>query len=303
MGEPTILFSICIPTFKRGEILEKTLESIYSQLDITNIYKVEVIVTDNDPEFENEIFISDYKKHPNFNYYKNHSKGFLNSVEALRKGKGALLKLHNVQMIFEKQSINNIIKTIETNKPEKPILFFSNGVLGLNTIKKSQRFDHFIYSLSYQCSWSAGFSLWTEDLDKLSLEYLDETFPQTSLLFSLNKKSNFVIDDTKYCSMQFIKNKGGYNIFEVFGSVFLDLIKTYADTDVIKVKTFEKIRTDLSTYFFPKVILKNMIFGVESFETKNFIKHLNRYYSKASILTMFFKSFFVFKTYFKNKFK
>jgi abequosyltransferase len=303
MDKPTILLSICIPTFKRGEILEKTLESIYSQLDITNIDKVEVIVTDNDPEYENEMHISRFKKHNNFNYHKNNSIGFLNSLEALKMGKGALLKLHNIQMIFKKQSINNILKTIETNKTEKPILFFSNGVLNLNSTKKTQVFDQFIYSLSYQCSWSAGFSLWGNDIDILNLEHLDKTFPQTSLLFALNKKSNYVIDDTNYCSMQFVKGKGGYNVFKVFGSDFLDMIKTYANNDIIKINTFEKIRKDLSTYFFPKIILKNIIFKVENFETKNCIKYLDRYYSRVSMLIMFISSFFVFRIYLKNKFK
>lgn len=303
MDKSTILLSICIPTFKRGEILEKTLESIYSQLDITNIDKVEVIVTDNDPEYENEMYISPFKKHNNFNYYKNNSIGFLNSLEALKMGKGSLLKLHNVQMIFKKQSINSILMTIETNKTVKPILFFSNGVLNLNSTKKTQIFDQFIYSLSYQCSWSAGFSLWVKDLDILNLEHLDETFPQTSLLFALNKKSNYIIDDENYCSMQFVKGKGGYNVFKVFGSDFLDMIKTYANNDVIKKNTFEKIRKDLSTYFFPKIILKNIIFKVENFETKNFIKYLDKYYSRISIFKMFISSFFVFKIYLKNKLK
>lgn len=300
MDKSTFLLSICIPTFKRGEILEKTLKSIYSQLDSSNIDKVEVIVTDNDPLFEDEIYTSPYKKQPNFNYYKNNSKGFINSLEALKKGKGTFLKLHNSQMVFKKQSIDNILKIIETNKTEKPILYFSNGVLNLNTTIKTQMFNQFIFSLSYQCTWSAGFGLWAKDFDILNLENLDETFPQTSLLFQLNEKSNFIIDDANYCSMQFIKGKGGYNVFKAFGSDFLDMIKTYTNNDVIKINTFEKIRKDLSTYFFPKIILKNIIFRVEKYETKSWIKYLGKYYSGTSILIMSISSFFLIKNYLKK---
>ena len=115
--------------------------------------------------------------------------------------------------------------------------------------------------------------------------------------------TNYIIDDTNYCSMQFIKDKGGYNVIKAFGSDFLDMMKKYTNDGIIKIDTFEKIRKDLSIYFFPKVILKNIILKVEKFETKNLIKHLNKYYTKFSILKMFISSFFVFRIYLKNKFK
>ena len=301
MDKPTILLSICIPTFKRGVILEKTLESIYSQLDITNIDKVEVIVTDNDPEHENEMHISRFKKHNNFNYHKNNSIGFLNSLEALKMGKGALLKLQNVQFKFKPGSVNQILNIIESNMKLKPVIYFSNGVLNFNKVKKTQIFDQFIYFLSYQCSWSVGFSLWQVDRKILELDNLNSTFPQTSLLFALNKKENYCIDDNDYLLGQFVKGKGGYNVFKVFGSDFLDMIKTYANNDVIKINTFERIRKDLSSYYFPKIILKNIIFKVENFETKNCIKYLDKYYSRISIFKMFISSFLTLKTYFKKK--
>ena len=206
-------------------------------------------------------------------------------------------------MIFKKQSIEKILKIIEINKDEKPLLYFSNGVLNLKSTKKTQIFNQFIYSLSYQCTWSAGFCLWANDFELLKLENLDETFPQTSILFQLYEKSNYIIDDTNYCSMQFIKDKGGYNVIKAFGSDFLYMMKKYTNDGIIKIDTFEKIRKDLSIYFFPKVILKNIILKVEKFETKNLIKHLNKFYTKFSILKMFISSFFVFRIYLKNKFK
>ena len=101
--------------------------------------------------------------------------------------------------------------------------------------------------------------------------------------------------------MQFIKGKGGYNVFKGFASDFLDMIKTYTNNDIIKISTFEKIRKDLSTYFFPKIIFKNIIFKLEKFETKGWIKHLGKYYSRTSILIMFISSFLLFKTYLKKK--
>ena len=69
MDQAEILLSICIPTFKRGGILVKTLDSIYSQIDESDRDKIEVIVTDNDPEHENELYVYDFKKYSNFHYY------------------------------------------------------------------------------------------------------------------------------------------------------------------------------------------------------------------------------------------
>ena len=301
MDKSSVLVSICIPTYKRGMILEKTLESIYSQLDKSNFDKVEVIVTDNDPDHENELHISKFIEYDNFHYHKNKSKGFLNSLEALKMGKGTLLKLHNVQMLFKQQSINSILRTVEVYKTDKPTLFFSNGVLKSNSTRRLQSFDDFILALSYQCSWSAGYSLWRKDINIISQKCLDKTFPQTSLLFALNNKAYYIIDDSYYCSMQFVKGKGGYNIFKVFGYDFLDMISTYANSDIIKIRTFEKIRKDLAVYFFPKVIFKNLIFKVERFQTKGFIKYLDRHYSRVCIFVMFVRSLTLFKIYLKDK--
>ena len=46
------LLSICIPVFKRKEILAKTLRSINDEIKDLPSNKVEVVVTDNDPERE-----------------------------------------------------------------------------------------------------------------------------------------------------------------------------------------------------------------------------------------------------------
>lgn len=299
MDKSHILLSICIPTFKRGKILTKTLESIYSQSNVHNFSNFEVIVTDNDPEYENELYISNFNKYDNFHYFKNNSKGFLNSLEALKKGKGSLLKLHNIQMKFKKGSLNKILRIIKNNLDKKPLLFFSNGVLRNYQIQNYDKFNKFIYSLSFQCSWSAGFSLWFNDRQILDANNLNKTFPQTSLIFLCDKKLNYVVDDTNYFSMQYVSSKGGYNIFEVFGTNFLDMMEKYFIEKKINYETLEKIKLDLSKYFFPKVIFKNLITRIENFETKNFIQHLNKHYNKISITKMIFRGLFVFTAYFK----
>lgn len=301
MDQAEILLSICIPTFKRGGILVKTLDSIYSQIDESDRDKIEVIVTDNDPEHENELYVYDFKKYSNFHYHKNLSVGFLNSLEALRAGRGALLKLHNVQMAFKKNSVTNILRTIELNKVDKPQLFFSNGVLNLNLVKKEEKFDNFMNTLSYRCSWSAGFALWSNDRDVLHLKLPSDNFPQTCLLFNLHTKKDFLIDDHKHTSMQFVKNKGGYNIFKVFGCEFLDLLDGYLGQGLIKRDTFEKIKADLAAEFFPNIIFKNIIFRFEKFCTKNFVRYLARHYSKIAIFKICLSSLLIGKKFVRFK--
>ena len=72
------LISICIPTYRRGPILQEVLESIFTQLDNENLDKVEVVVADNDPDLDDERYVEKFIGFKNFRYHRNNSLGCQN---------------------------------------------------------------------------------------------------------------------------------------------------------------------------------------------------------------------------------
>ena len=96
-----ILLSICIPTYGRLEILEKTLKSIYADLDDVILETFEVVVSDNDP-CKSGLTVVSKLPYSNLKYFATECEGFLNSFYALKYGKVEFLKLHNNYTMIEK---------------------------------------------------------------------------------------------------------------------------------------------------------------------------------------------------------
>jgi abequosyltransferase len=63
----TILLSICIPTFNRSEVLDNTLNSLFSNSEF-NSNQIEVIVSDN-CSTDNTVQV--VTKYPLVKYYRN----------------------------------------------------------------------------------------------------------------------------------------------------------------------------------------------------------------------------------------
>ncbi len=271
------LLSICIPSFARIDILRNTLNSIYSQIGDVYLEDFEVIVSDNDPSRGSECLIDEFG-YPNFKYYSTTVGGFKNSFEALSSGSGELLKLHNNTMLWLSGSLKIMIDFIKHNIEKKPLVFFTNGIMQSNKTSQFATFDQLIYDLSYYSSWSNGFCIWRVDFIKNKNIQLNEYFPQTSLLFAQYYKNLFISSDYPLFKLQTVPNKGGYNLFEVFGEVYLELIETACGNEYITRKTFNKIKRDLLLGFFPLNYFKTVILQVERYDTQGLKKYLKKYY-------------------------
>ena len=142
MNQNKPYFSICIPGFKRKEYLRKTLQSIYSEknLNSVNLNEFEVIISDNDSEAELKTLCEDFN-YDNLHYYNAHCDGFMNSYHALLYGNGMFLKLHNSQELFNHDSLKILIDTVKNNTKEKPLLFFTSGLLEKGNIFVEEDFE------------------------------------------------------------------------------------------------------------------------------------------------------------------
>lgn len=286
--------SICIPTFRRLEILKKTLDSIYNNIETKLLSEFEVIVSDNDPNQSSKKIVDDYC-FKNIFYYRSCYEGFFNSFNALKLGNGYCLKLHNNYSAFREGSLEKIIQEVKENMAEQTMIFYTNGLLkpGKKLIYSS--FDIFLYNLSYFCTWSTGFSIWKKDFDNINFEdiTLSRYFPQINILLAVSYKENFVINGEKYFNNQRIIKKGGYDLFKVFLEDFLVLMLGSYEKGVISLKTYKKIKRDLLLVFLSSNYLKSKLLRIENFGSRDIKKDVCSYYTKFEYYLMIFFIIFV----------
>ena len=286
------LISICIPTFKREDILRITLDSIYADLEGIDLSDFEVVVSDNDPEQACKGVVEELCRE-NLFYYPTRCEGFLNSFYVLSYGKGEFLKLHNNQITLKSGALRIMIESVKEYRRDHTMFIFTNGNLLSNKVKRCEGFDSFINELSYFCSWSSGYGMWKEDYDKVKdCIKVDKYFPQTSLLLSQYYNQDFAVDDRPLYGGQKVQKKGGYNTYEVFGVCLLDLLNQSLSEQHISVKTFQKVKKELLFDYLAPCYFKTVIIKYDNFDHTNIKKHLSKYYSLNDYCLMILVSFF-----------
>ena len=124
------LLSICIPTYNRAEILDKSLESITKQDIFQKTDEVEIIVSDNCSQDNTHNIVHKYiEKFGNkIKYFRNQENiGDKNFPLAISRGNGDFLKLCNDTLLFVPNALQDMLDVIKKNLKEKPVLFFENS--------------------------------------------------------------------------------------------------------------------------------------------------------------------------------
>lgn len=298
-----LYLSICIPTNGRIEIVKNTLDSIYNNCTVP-FSEFEVVFSDNSTNDELISLLDEYKEYPNIIYEKSTCEGFLNSINALKMGSGLFLKLHNNYTMFTVGGLSELVSLIKLGEINKPLVFFKN--FGKKGISNYSSFDSFCADLSFWNSWSTGFSVWKEDLDKISDWKVNKMFPHTSLLMLQYSKEEFSINDEIYFINQDVPKKGGYNLFRVFAVDYLTILEVAQSDNIISTKTFKKIKKDLffnfliswyrntmiskNTYTFYLEDIKgsmSVYYGASGFYKLKFLSYVYFYISKLK--RIFFK--------------
>lgn len=243
MSKP--LLSICIPTNGVSKWILPTLDAIYSQQVDLSLY--EVVITDNGVNSTLSQDLGLYK-YSNLHYVKTSDSGFLNLVTSLKCGSGILRKMLNHRSIIVPGTIERWLCLVENYKKTKPILYFSDFRLKKGGCIECENLDSFIENLSYWSSWSAGLSIWDIDADRIDVIKLNEMFPNTSLLFNIREKTEYVICDEKYQDMQDETGKGGYDLFHTFSVTYLDILSDLRIHKRISEKTFSFVKKELKGF-------------------------------------------------------
>jgi glycosyltransferase involved in cell wall biosynthesis len=289
------LLSICIPTFNRAYILEKTLHSIVSQKIFEDTNEIEVIVSDNcsnDNTFE---IVNKYiKKFDNkIFYYKNEINiTDLNFEKVLSLGKGEYLKLNNDTLIHTKESLNDILNLIKLNITEKPQLFFTSGWLNSKENISGNGIDTFIFNASFLTTWIGAFGIWKSDFLTINnfSERRDLQLVQTDILFKLiNKKNAYIIDNKKYFYTIESKNKGGYNFLQVFLLNYTFLLKEQLAANKLQHKTYhletKRILLRQIAHWIAKTKIQNTKY---TFIMENTFSIIFKFFKKRPLLLIIF---------------
>lgn len=246
MSSPIV--SLCMPTNGVVEWVFPVLESIYTQE--CDDGEFEVVITDNgnNKEFKEKIKVYS-QKYTNLHYFETNALPFINEIESYKRAKGKMIKFVNHRTLLVEGALQRLIDLTKNNITEKPIMYFSNGVLPKRKdIFKYDRFDQFVKNLSYWSSWSTGMAIWKEDFDKLpeDVSNFNELFPHTNVLFAEKNREKYIIDNTVIFDemAQGKKPKGSYDLFYAFGveypSIILDLYRSQS----ITVDTFKSVIKD-----------------------------------------------------------
>ena len=129
MQTEELLFSICIPTYNRANILNETIKKIVSDIDFD--HKVELVISDNCSTDNTKEIVEKYcLQYKNVKYFRNDINiSDKNFWLALTRGNGIYKKLQNDNLAFKFGSLARIKMDIYDNlKNNKPI-FFSGGTI------------------------------------------------------------------------------------------------------------------------------------------------------------------------------
>ncbi len=238
-----IYVSLCLPTNGVSEWVFPVLESIYEQEADPALW--EVIVTDNG---ENEAFAARMKEysltHANLIYRKTDAYLFENQIESLRLASGQYLKFVNHRFKLLPGSIQWMIKVVRDTIEQKPVIYWSNGVLRLKERFETD-FNGFVSGLKQYASWTLGVGVWKEDFEKIPVdkEY-NRISPHSDVLFAEKHKELYIIDDTPWAVEMDgdHSKKGKYDLFKTFGCDELTITLEMYVAEDITAQTFKAVK-------------------------------------------------------------
>lgn len=282
------LLSICIPTNGVSRWVVPNVRQIYSLGTDNNIF--EVVVADNAPNEEMDAAMAEFSKYPNFRYVKTRAEGFYNIIENFIQAKGDFMIKINHRCLMQKGSIERIYQLGCEYIDRKPLIYLSNGLLKENRRMEFDSFDGYLRKLTYYSSLSEGLFFWKEDLLEVANIKFAVMSPNVSLMFNSKTKKLFVIDDTKFGDAQDSTGKYGYDLFNTFAVLFLDLVNQVRIEGYLSKDGFIQIKNDLFKWlccYYYQMDVKG--------ENGNYIisdvkKNMSVYYTKYDYWHMFLKS-------------
>ena len=281
------LVSLCIPTNGIIEWVFPVLDSIYEQGVAEEVF--EVIVMDNGSNVEFSLLMKAFvARHTNILYKKTTAYEFLSEIETYKAASGVLIKFINHRTKLKKGTLQYYLDFVKKNKDTRPVVYFSNGVLGKKTtMEELYSFDDFVRELSYWSSWSTGMAFWKEEFDKMEgLGECNLLFPHTNILFYDKCNARYIVDDKELLDEIPVNgvSKGRYNFFHAFAVEYPAIITDLYREKFISVQTLLKVKDDnlnfLCDLYFSYVIRRIKC----SYDLSGYHESISVFYSKWQVI-------------------
>lgn len=288
----SFLLSICIPTRDRASYLEKSLQSIVQQEFFTSISLVEIVISDNcssDNTFE--VCREFINKYPGKIKYSKNEKDLsdLNFELALGMGSGSFLKIMNDNVVWATGSLEYIVNLIKISENLKPLIFFLNNVKVMKEpLYIYNNINDFMDVVSHHVTWIGGFGIWKSQFDTITDFSRKNTLSliQVDVILRLiNSGISCVVDNLKIFYPDSSKRKGNYNVAQVFGNNYLEILNEYKEK--INPKLFYRLKEDVFLdHIVPCYFSTDFdFFGQEFYELLEHFKNETYYESAISSAT------------------
>jgi len=246
----SFLLSICIPTRDRASYLEKSLQSIVQQEFFTATNLVEIVISDNcssDNTFD--VCSGFINKYPGKIKYSKNAKDLsdLNFELALGLGSGSFLKIMNDNVVWATGSLEYITNLIKISENVKPLIFFLNNVKVMKEpLYIYNNVNDFMDVVSHHVTWIGGFGIWKSQFDAITDFSRKNTLSliQVDVILRLiNSGISCVVDNLKIFYPDSSKRKGNYNVAQVFGNNYLEILNEYKEK--INPELFYRLKEDV----------------------------------------------------------
>lgn len=279
--------SLCLPTNGIIEWVIPALDSIYREN--INDDKFEVVITDNGNNLLFEKMMNNYaKKHSNLIYKKTNVFLFDNQLEALRIAKGDYFKFVNHRSIWKTGRLQYMIEFLEKYETEKPVIYFSNGVMGWGPVyREFSSFDEFVRNLGIWGTWTSGVGIWKDDYERIPKDYkYDRISPHAGILYSERKKSKYIINDLYWMSEIDTdqSKKGKYDLYKAFAlDEFIITINLYRDGD-ISIETLKTVKESFRKFLIELYCDYNLLRKPCSYDLKGFEDYIDIFFDRKDII-------------------
>lgn len=262
------LLSICIPTYNRGAILEKTLDSIIADTTFQTTNSIEVIISDNcSSDNTQDICLRFTEQFPSsIFYYKTEEPipGDINFYRVLSLAKGTLLKLNNDKCTFLPNALTTITSYIKENILEKPLLFFPNP-LPFTQEKQfvCSNLNEFVNKVSFLSTWIGAFTLWKNDFDTIHnfTRYAHLHLIQNDILYrKITSGKSIIVFNEPLMEVLPAHNNYKYSPALVFGRNYTFILQEYVNNGTLDIAIYKKEK---------QRVLRNLIIPIYLYHIKD----------------------------------
>ena len=241
--EERVLLSICIPTYNRGEFLEKTLFSIACQRIFRESGCVEVVIADNGSTDNTrqvaKAFQARYPGKVRYSRTEQTSHSSFNFARVLRQGTGLLRKLHNDCLLLANGFLEEAVHLAREHGHTRPLVFFLNRNTPVQTKTTScANLNDFVTHVSYFSTWIGALGVWREDVEECAalFDACRNHFAQVEWFFrSLQKGRNALVYNKYFCNApkSFVKETRPAFLFGTFAFEYTQLLAEYRERGIL----------------------------------------------------------------------